>query len=85
VVDGRRHQQQHAAAGQDDASEEQRALDRRRVDEVRLERRGQQEREQDLRPRQRDAELVQELDQLTVGSLLVGLGYPAGVPGCTTG
>lgn len=43
--------------------------------ETRRERHGQQEREQDLRARKNNAQLVQELDQLTIGSILVGFSH----------
>jgi len=75
VVHGRRHQEQHADRGHQRARVEHYPVELRRPAEARRERRREQEPEQHLRSGQGDAELVQQLDQLPVGLLLLRLGH----------
>ena len=70
VVDGRRHEQDRPHRGQQEADEQRNPVAVLDLAEAGGERDREQEREQHLRAREHHPELIQELDQLPVGSLL---------------
>ena len=73
MVHRRRHEKYGAGSGKQDAGEKHGSLEGGRVCEVRLERRGQQKREQHLGAGQRNAQFIQKLAQLAIRLLLLRL------------
>ncbi len=73
VVDRRRHEQCRCRERREEAAIEEDAVLPRNGIEPRCKRDRQKEREEELRPRKSDAQLVEELDQLSVRPLLGAL------------
>jgi hypothetical protein len=73
VIDGRRHQEHRPDHRQEQAGEERPPFETRRPAEPRRERDREQEAQQDLGSGESDPQLRQELDQLAIGPLLLGL------------
>src|SRR5215213_4715990 len=75
VVCRRRDQERRRDGAQEQREEVNGAVERRQRLELVRERQDEEEREQDLDARERDPELVQQLDQLAVEAFLLGLGH----------
>src|SRR4051794_21792205 len=80
VVRARRDQEHRRERGRDERGEEDVSRRARQLREPVREWHGEEESEQDLHARKRDAQLVQELDQLAVVSFLLAFGHDRSIP-----